>query len=125
MNTAYWCVLIAILMPYILGLIARFPGTTLESNLIPRISAKSITGYQQRAYWAHQNGLEAIPSFAAAIIIAQITSVSQESINTLAMLFIGFRVAHAIAYISNLGVLRTLMWAGGMACIIKLFLSIH
>ncbi|VAW53422.1 hypothetical protein MNBD_GAMMA07-1561, partial [hydrothermal vent metagenome] len=108
MNTAYWCVLITILMPYGLGLIARFPGTTLESNLIPRISAESLTGYQLRAYWAHLNGLEAIPSFAAAVIIAQMINVQQDTINTLAMTFVGFRTAHAIAYISNLGLIRTL-----------------
>ncbi len=124
MNIAYWCVLAAILIPYGLVLIARFPGTTLESNLIPRISADSISGYQQRFYWAHLNGLEAIPSFAAAIIIAHMINTPQETINTLAMSFIGFRVAHAVAYVSNLGVLRSVMWAGGMACVVSLFFSV-
>jgi len=124
MNIAYWCVLIAILMPYGLVIIARFPGTTFESNLIPRISAESITGYQQRSYWAHLNGLEAIPSFAAAVIIAQMVNVQQDTINALAMLFIGFRITHAIAYILNLGVLRSLMWACGMACVVSMFFSV-
>lgn len=123
MNIAYWCVLIAILMPYGLVIIARFPGTTLESNLIPRIAAESITGYQQRSYWAHLNGLEAIPSFAAAVIIAQMVNVQQDTINTLAMSFIGFRIAHAIGYILNLGVIRSLMWTGGMACVVSMFFS--
>jgi len=123
MNIAYWCVLIAILIPYALVLTARFPGTTLESNLIPRISAESISGYQQRLYWAHLNGLEAIPSFAAAVIIAHMANAPQETINTLAMSFIGFRAAHAIAYVSNLGVLRSVMWAGGMVCVVGLFFS--
>ena len=123
MNIAYWCVLIAILMPYGLVIIARFPGTTLESNLIPRISAESISGYQQRSYWAHLNGLEATPSFAVAVIIAQMVNVQQDTINILAMSFIGFRIAHAIAYILNLGVIRSLMWAGGMACVVRLFFS--
>ncbi len=125
MNIAYWCVFIAILMPYVLVIIARFPGTTLQSNLTPRITAESITGYQQRAYWAHLNGLEAIPSFAAAVIIAQMVNMQQDTINTLAMAFIAFRGAHAIAYILNSGVLRSLMWAGSMACIINLFLKIN
>ncbi|VAW82752.1 hypothetical protein MNBD_GAMMA13-1728 [hydrothermal vent metagenome] len=123
MNTAYWCVLISIVMPYILGLLARFPGFTLEGNLRPRITAESLTGYQQRAYWAHLNALEAIPSFASAIIIANLLSVPQDTINSLALIFIGFRIAHALAYIANLGTLRTLMWAGGFVCIIALFVA--
>ena len=49
MNTAYWCVLAVILMPYLWGLVATLPSFTFEGNLRPRITAESYTGFQQRA----------------------------------------------------------------------------
>lgn len=123
MTTAYWCVLIAIILPYVWVAIARLPGITLQRNLIPRVVAEDLTGMRQRTYWAHLNALEVIAPFSAAIIIAHITGVQQELINTLALTFIGFRIAHALAYISNLGILRTLMFGGGFTCIVILFIS--
>jgi len=112
MTTAYWCVLTAILLPYVWVAIARFPGLTLERNLIPRLVAEELTGVRQRSYWAHLNALEAIAPFAAAVIISQLAGVSQDKINMLALTFVGFRIAHALAYISTLGVRRTVMFGG-------------
>lgn len=123
MTTAYWCVLVVIMLPYPWALLATLPGFTLEGNLRPRFIAESFTGYRQRAYWAHLNALEAVAPFAAAVIIAQLLAVPQAKINNLALAFVGFRIAHALAYMANLGVLRSLMWFGGIACIIGLFVS--
>ncbi len=55
MTTAYWCVFIVILMPYIWVLFARALGFSLQKNLIPRIASESFEGVQQRFYWAHLN----------------------------------------------------------------------
>ena len=121
MNTAYWCVLAVILMPYLWGLVATLPSFTFEGNLRPRITAESYTGFQQRAHWAHLNALEAVAPFAAAAIIAHLLGVPQEKINNLALAFVGFRVAHAFAYMANLGMLRSLIWFGGTACVVALF----
>lgn len=123
MQIAHWCVLAAILLPYSLVFMARIPGLTLEKNLIPRIVSESLTGVKQRLFWAHQNALEVIAPFAAAVFIAQSLSVDQQSIDTLALSFIGFRIGHALMYAANRGVLRTLMFAGGMTCIVLLFLE--
>ncbi len=123
MTTAYWCVLATIILPYVWVAIARFPGLTLERNLIPRIVAEELTGVRQRSYWAHLNALEVIAPFAAAVIIAQVLGVQQDRIDTLALTFVGFRIAHALAYISNLGILRTVMYGGGFVCVVALFVS--
>lgn len=123
MTTAYWSVLIVIVIPYFLVLMARLPSLTLERNLIPRLVSDEFTGFRQRSYWAHLNALEAIAPFSAAIIIAHMSSVPQATIDTLALTFIVFRVVHALFYIANKGVLRTLSFVGGMTCIILLFIK--
>ncbi len=123
MEIALWCVVIVIVMPYMLVLMARLPDLTLEKNLTPRIVSNSLTGFRQRLFWAHLNGLEIIAPFAAAVIIAQSLQVDQQTIDSLALSFVGFRLLYSIMYAANLGVLRTIMFAAGMACIVGLFIA--
>lgn len=123
MTTAYWCVFIIIIMAYSWALLARLPGLTLERNLVPRIASNEYSGVKQRIYWAHLNAMEAIAPFTAAIVITHLVGVPQSVIDTLALTFVAFRLLHAACYIANLGVLRTIMFIGGMACIITLFIK--
>ena len=123
MTTAYWCVLITIILPYVWVAIARFPGLTLQRNLIPRIVSDDLTGVRQRSYWAHLNALEVVAPFATAVVIAHVLNAPQETIDTLALIFIAFHIGHALAYMANLGVLRTILFAGGFACVIGLFFA--
>lgn len=123
MEIALWCVGAVIVMPYLLVLMARLPDLTLEKNLIPRIVSGTFSGYRQRLFWAHSNGLEIIAPFAAAVIIAQNLQVNQQTIDSLAVAFVSFRIVYSAMYIANLGLLRTLMFGGGMACIAGLFIA--
>ncbi len=123
MTIAYWCVFIVVLMPYIWVLFARAPRFSLQKNLIPRIASESFEGVQQRFYWAHLNALEAIAPFATVVIIAQNLQAEQSCIDTLALAFVGFRIAHALAYAANMGILRSLFFASAMACMVAIFLS--
>ncbi len=123
MTTAYWCVLVSILLPYVWVAIARLPDLTLEKNLIPRIVSDSLTGVRQRSFWAHQNALEIIAPFAAAVIIAHLAGLEQTTIDNLAITFIAFRVAHAFSYMANRGILRSLMFLGAFVCVVTLFVK--
>lgn len=123
MNTAYWCVVVVMALPYIWAVAATLPGLTLAGNLQPRITAQSFTGWRQRAYWAHLNALETVAPFAATVIMAQLLGVPPEKINPLAIAFVGFRFAHAFAYMANLGVLRSLFWFGGAGCIVAMLVA--
>jgi uncharacterized MAPEG superfamily protein len=123
MTTAYWCVFVVFVFPYILVLSARLPGLTLEKNLIPRIASDSFTGVRQRVYWAHLNGLEVAGPFAATVIIAQQLHGNQTTIDALALAFVVFRLGHALAYIANRGVLRTVMFMGGMVTMVTMFIT--
>jgi uncharacterized MAPEG superfamily protein len=82
----------------------------------------TLTGWRQRAAWAQLNAFEALPPFAAAVIIAQQLGAPQARIDLLALSFIGFRLAHGFAYIGNWATLRSLLWTGGMGCVIGLFI---
>lgn len=122
MGIALWCVLSVIMLPLILAGMARLPGITLEKNLYPRITSDSFTDYKQRLYWAHQNALEAVAPFCAAVIIAQYMNVEQQTINALALAFVAFRISHALMYVANKGLLRSIMFVGGTACVVSLLI---
>ncbi|MCB9754445.1 MAG: MAPEG family protein [Myxococcales bacterium] len=120
MTCAYWCVLAAIMLPYIWVTVAKAGGF---DNAAPRDSLASLVGWRRRADWAHLNAFEAIPSFAAAVIIAHMLHGDQQTVDLLAMTFIGARVLHGICYVADLSTLRSLMWLIGMICIVSLFLT--
>ncbi len=125
MTIAYWMVLVAAVLPYVFVMYAKATPAFMQNdyNKNPREYATTLSGPRQRAYWAHQNGFEAFPAFAAAVIIAVIAGVPAARVNLLAELFIGCRVAHGILYIANQDKLRTLVWLGGLGCVGTLFVS--
>ncbi len=120
MSIAYWCVLIAAFMPVMLTGIAKFSGPGFN-NRRPRDFQASLTGFRQRAHWAHLNAIEAFPPFAAAVIIAQQLSVDQTSLDRLAMGFIVARVAYAAFYLSDQATLRSLAWLAAVICWVSMF----
>ncbi len=123
MAFAYWMVLVAALLPYVLVLYAKATPAFVDKdyNKNPREYLTTLTGARLRAHWAHQNGFEAFPPFAAGVIIAAMAGVSPDTINLLAGAFVGCRVVHAILYIADMDKLRTLVWMGGGGCVIALF----
>jgi uncharacterized MAPEG superfamily protein len=121
MAIAYWCVLIAAFLPYVWVIVAK-AGPAYD-NRAPRAQLAQTTGYRQRANWAQLNAFEAFAPFAAGVIIAQISSAAPGWVNGLALAFIGFRVLHGICYLLDLATLRSLMWSGGFACVVGLFLA--
>ena len=119
MTTAYWCVLAAALLPYLtVGLAKARPGFDNDS---PRVWLEQLSGWRKRAYWAHQNGFEAFAPFAAAVIIAHLAQAPQGRIDALALGFVALRLVYIALYIADAATLRTIVWAGGMACVVGLF----
>lgn len=123
MTLAYWMVLIAGLLPYLLVLYAKATPAFLKGdyNKNPREYAAAIKGPRQRAYWAHQNGFEVFPAFAAAVIIATLAGVAQDHIDQLAVAFVASRVLHALLYITDQDKLRTVVFIGGQAAVVGMF----
>ena len=119
MTIAFWCVLIALLLPYApLGLASRHldPKT-------PRKGVANLEGLPARAYGAHLNGLETFAPFAAAVIVAHIVQGANATTNVLAMLFILARLAHMGFYLGDSQPLRTTAFFAGLFLTIAIFVS--
>ena len=118
MPLAYWCILIAALIP--LGLVAYAKSSSRDNNA-PRDAAERLAGPQRRAYAAHQNGYENFPFFAIAVIAALAYDADGTVLNVLAVLFIVFRLLHAWLYINDIATARSGAYLGGLLCTIAIF----
>ncbi|SFF25629.1 Uncharacterized conserved protein, MAPEG superfamily [Fontimonas thermophila] len=123
MSIAYWCVVIAAFLPFLGTLAAKIGGRMpVSANHNPREWLDQIGGWQKRAHWYQLNSFEAFPAFAAAVLIATELQAPQARIDQLAMAFIGFRLAYFVCYVADWATLRSLVWFGGIACTLWLFL---
>lgn len=124
MTIAFWCVLMAIFLPLIWTSTAKFTtGFRPRDNHNPREYLAGLEGAAKRAVWAEQNTFESIPGFMAAVIIAHIAHASQCWVDGLALAYIVLRLAYGLLYIADKAALRSLVWAGGLACVVGLFIT--
>ena len=124
MTTPLWCLLIAVLMPYVLAFSgAGFRQRQLGSvdNRHPRQQALQLTGAGARCYAAQQNAWEALAVFTAAVTAAHLAGAAADTSALAAQAFIAARVMHAVAYITDRDKLRGLGFVAGMGCCITLF----
>jgi len=121
MTTAYWMILVAGLLPYWPTVASKWRRD--YDNAAPRANIDRLQPRQQRAYWAQLNAFEAFPLFAAAVIIAHLAQATQPWVDGLAVAFVGFRVAYTLAYLYDRPAARSLLWTGGVLCIIGLFIA--
>lgn len=123
MTVAHWCVLVAAVMPYVGTILAKAGGRmSVRANHEPREWLARLDGWKRRANWFQLNGFEAFPAFAAAVILAGQAGALQSSMDQLALAFLGFRIAYLVCYLADLAVLRSLVWIGGLSCVVGLFL---
>lgn len=121
MTVAYWCLLVAGLLPYVWVVAAKAaPGF---DNRAPRAFLDTVTGWRRRALWAQYNAFEALPLFIAAVIVAHMADAPQGRVDLLAVAFVGFRILHGLFYIADRATARSLVWTGGFVCILALFVS--
>jgi uncharacterized MAPEG superfamily protein len=113
MHIAHLMVLIAAALPYI-----TVGG---YDNAKPRDSLAALHGWRARANWAHLNGFEAFPAFAAAVILAELAHASQARVDQLACAFVAFRIAYIGCYLLDAATVRSLVWGLGFACTVWLF----
>lgn len=123
MTLAYWCILVAILLPYAFTFFAKFHGDFgPKQNHNPRDFLAHLEGARKRAHWAQLNSFEILPGFIAAVLVAQfVANAGQATINTLAVIFILSRIGYGICYITDRASVRSLLWFVGLLSIIALF----
>jgi uncharacterized MAPEG superfamily protein len=114
---AYWCVLIAALLPLACAYIAKSRGLGKRrrdggfDNRDPRGWLARQTDWQARANAAQANSFEALPLFIGAVIIAHQLGAPQTRVDILAVLFVTFRVIYISMYVAGLPTIRSAMWA--------------
>jgi len=122
MSTAYWCILIAAVLPYPWTTIAKLSGKRFDNRDPRSWLARQENPLTLRAHAAHLNAFEAFAPFAAAVLMAQLAGVDPGRITMLALAFIGFRILHGVLYIAGQHMMRSLAWAAGIACVLALMI---
>src|SRR6266581_6101467 len=119
MTFAYWMLIAAAMMPYLTIALAKSAGGI--DNRSPRPSLESLSGWRQRADWAHRNHFEAFPAFAAAVFVAELTHAPQTRIDQLAGIFVLFRAIYTALYVADQATLRSIAWSLGLIAVLWLF----
>jgi len=121
MTVAEWCVF-AVVALYLLTIVSvKWSGGRGYDNALPRDPAFYQDAIRARALGAHQNGIEAFPFFAAAVLLAEFRSAPQNLVNELAALFLIVRIAYVLTYVGNRPRLRSILWNLGFTINIVIF----
>jgi uncharacterized MAPEG superfamily protein len=90
-------------------------------NSKPRDPAFYEDPIRARALGAHQNGIEAFPFFAVAVLLAEFRLGPLRLIDELAVLFLIVRIAYVFTYLGNRPTLRSILWSVGFAINVAIF----
>jgi uncharacterized MAPEG superfamily protein len=116
-TVAYWCVLIAALLPLGCAWLAKSSGFGKSrkqggfDNRDPRGWLARQTDWQARANAAQANSFEALPFFIGAVIIAHQLGAPQTRLDILALVFVTLRVIYIAMYVAGLPTIRSAIWA--------------
>jgi uncharacterized MAPEG superfamily protein len=121
MTIAEWCVFGSLLL-YLLTIgSVKWIGFRAFDNAKPRDPAFYDDPIRSRALGAHQNGIEAFPFFAVAVLLAEFRDGPQRLIDELAALFLIVRIAYVFTYLGNRPTLRSILWNIGFAINVAIF----
>ena len=121
MTIAEWCVFGTVLL-YLLTIgSVKWAAWRRFDNSRPRDPAFYADPIRARALGAHQNGIEAFPFFAAAVLLAEFRQAPQHLIDELAILFVIVRIAYVFTYLGDRPTLRSILWSLGFAINIAVF----
>ena len=121
MTIAEYCVLGSVAL-YLLTIVPiKWIGFRDFDNAKPRDPAFYRDAIRERALGAHQNGIEAFPFFAFAVLLAEFREAPQNLIDELAILFLIVRIAYVLTYIGNRPSLRSILWSIGFIINLAIF----
>ncbi len=119
-TVAYWCILVAALLPIVCASIAKYGMMTTPrrdggyDNHNPRAWLARQTDWRARANAAQANTFEALPLFFAAVIIAHLLQARQTPLDILALLFVALRIAYIMMYVADLAKARSAIWSAAL-----------
>jgi len=115
-TVAYWCVLIAALLPLACAWLAKSGGFGRPrkqggfDNHDPRAWLARQTDWQARANAAQANSFEALPFFIGAVVIAHQLGAPQTRVDILAVLFVTLRIIYIAMYVAGFPTVRSAIW---------------
>ncbi len=131
-TVAYWCILIAAMLPIVCAGIAKSGMMNKPrkeggyDNHDPRSWLARQGDWRARANNAQANSFEALPFFFAAVIVAHQLKAVQLSLDLMAVAFVLLRVAYIYLYLADRAALRSLVWAlAFLVNVIILFLGVR
>lgn len=121
MPISIWCLLIAAILP----LIAVYPAKISRDfdNSFPRNPEYWRDGFRARALAAQNNGFEAFPLFAVAVIVALSYGGDPHWIDRLAMLFVTLRIIYTGCYWTDRATPRSIAWTAAFLTAVAIFVS--
>ena len=128
-TVAYWCVLVAALLPFLCAYLAKSAGFGKPrreggyDNHDPRAWLARQTDWHARANAAQANSFEALPFFIGAVVIAHQLGAPQARVDILAMLFVTLRVIYIAMYVAGLPTVRSAVWAAALLANIGILLA--
>lgn len=123
-TVAYWCVLVAAVLPLACALLAKRAGMGRSSreggydNHDPRGWLARQTDWRARANAAQANSFEALPFFIGAVVIAHQIGAPQAALDLLACVFILLRVSYIALYVGDSPTARSVVW--GLAFLVNI-----
>ncbi|WP_066959172.1 MAPEG family protein [Microbulbifer sp. Q7] len=123
MAIAFWCLLVALLMPPMFAAIAKATAEGRYNNRSPREFLEKQSGVSRRADWAQRNSFEILPAFISGVFAAIAAGTDEQWLARLSVAFIVTRVAYGICYLKDWALARTLCWSAGLVCCLWLLVN--
>jgi len=121
MTIAEYCIFGSVVLYLLTIAPIKWLGFRDYDNSKPRDPAFYHDAIRSRALGAHQNGVEAFPFFAVAVLLAEFRAAPQNLINELAILFLIVRIAYVLTDIGNRPSLRSILWSVGFIINVAIF----
>ena len=115
MTIILYCALIAILLPFAskMPLAYAMHKAGGYNNKNPRKQQDALEGFGARAKAAHYNTFESLIMFSVALAVVLSLGNTGQMIQNLAIAHIVARIIYVILYLTNLDILRSLVWGVG------------
>lgn len=121
LTIAYWSLLAAFFLPLVAAGIAK-AGRRDYDNADPRGWESRLEGHRRRAVAAMDNTYEALPFFAAAVIVAHQLDAPQGRLDALALAWLALRLLYIGLYVGDRAGARSLVWLAAVVVTVWIFL---
>jgi uncharacterized MAPEG superfamily protein len=125
MPIAFWSVFAAFCLVYLAKVPVGIAQNALGryDNRNPREQQARLEGWGKRAHAAHLNSFEGFAPFAAAVALNHLAGGDAALAGKLGVAYVISRVIYIGLYIADVHLVRSVVWAAGMGCIVGLFVS--